>query len=196
MGAGHFLLSLLMSPPKKESLLLRPNKVSMSSLSDLDTTEVNEWDHGEVEWDISEQKKISFTFSYESIMEEKIGVEEIQIQEKTPSEFNTFLLEAIVSGFFKVIYNEFVRMENVVLEINDLAYNNLSGHDISNDMLMLFLSVFFTTIKKTPPLTMSPFLEKKPETETWRKYVKIRRNASLFFFIMMAVFTKNVQHVF
>jgi hypothetical protein len=101
--------------------------------------------------------------------------------------------KAIGSGMVKAMQNEFVRVENVAAEMHDLAFHQISGNDASHDYFFFFLSFLFSQIKTS---SIVEDLQKSNKGESWREYIKIRRNSAVFFLLLWNIFTKNIPPCF
>ena len=172
--------------------------IKMSTIEDYETV----WDSGEVEWEFKTkdnyfnglldynnniQSSIYNTYPYDKIMVEKND----NILSLNENNFlNTIVLNAILSGIGKALYNEFIRLESVVLELNDFFYDNYSGNNLNNDLVFLSLSFI---------LSINYYSKNKNVTynkiDNMKEYMKIRRTTTIMFFILFTIMTKNVQLV-
>ena len=169
--------------------------IKMTTYEDYETV----WDAGEVEWEfktkdnyfngLSEynnniQSSIYKTYSYDKFLVEK----NLSLNEN--NFLNTIVSNAIISGIGKALYNEFIRLDSVVLELNDFFYDNYSGNNLNNDLLFLSLSFI---------LSINYYSKNKNVTynkiDNMKEYMKIRRTTTIIFFILFTIMTKNVQHV-
>jgi len=159
------------------------------------------WDAGEVEWDFKTkdnyfngfleynnvQSSIYNIYAYDKNFVEK---NENILSLNENNFVNTIVLNAIFSGIGKALYNEFIRIDSVVLELNDFFYDNYSGNNLNNDLLFLSLSFI---------LSINYYSKNKNVTynkiDNMKEYLKIRRTTAIMFFILFTIMTKNVQYV-
>jgi hypothetical protein len=160
------------------------------------------WDAGEVEWEF-QPKDTYFTglldynnhinSLYDSIStmqsSEKI-VEKNKVSLNENIIVNTIVFDAILSGLGQALYNEYIRIESIVLEMNDLLYDNYSGNNVNNDITILFFSLLLSIhyYSKNTNNTYN-------KIDNMKEYLKIRRTTAIMFFIFLTIMTKNIQHV-
>jgi hypothetical protein len=160
------------------------------------------WDAGEVEWEFKtkdtyfagllEYNNHIDSFLYDSVSTSYPSSDKntniIDINENKL--INNILLNAILSGIWKALYNEFIRVDSLILEMNELIYDNYSGNNLNNDILLLLLSlllsIHYYSKNKTIPYN---------NIDDMKEYLKIRRTSTILFFILFTIITKNVQHV-
>ena len=170
----------------------------MTSYEDYETV----WDAGEVEWDFKPrenqfngildynhalQSSIYNNYYYDKLILEK---PETTISLNENDFVNTVVFNAILSGIGKTLYNEFIRLDSVVLELNDFFYDNFSGNNINNDILFLSISLLLSIqyYSKNSKIYYN-------KIDNMKEYLKIRRTTAIIFFILFTIMTKNVQHV-
>ena len=198
--------------------ILQHKKDSMIEITnDIDYETI--WDAGEVEWEFA--KKDNYIFP--NVLEYNDGTTYLTKPNSNTyinvnihnhyyenSEKNTMTLleddyihsvvmNAVISGLGKALYNEFVRTESVLIEMNDLLYDNFSGNNINNDLsvflLSIILSIQFYSKKQDVPSFFTKNNDKEKNIKNVKEYIKIRKTATILFLIFFAIFTKNVPHV-
>jgi hypothetical protein len=158
-----------------------------------------DWSHGEVRWDF--QTRYGETYfiedTYDLFQEDSIVFNKLPpkapLADKMTTEKYSIMKKAILSGMYKVFFNEYVRMEAILLEFNDMITNHASGNSLDADLLMIFASLFLSVRRNTMNKNQKQE-EIKIRKEDWREYMKWRKDAIFFFFIFMTLFTKNVQN--
>ena len=157
-----------------------------------------DWSCGEVEWEFAEKNSVN---TYKIVVPEKTYIVKTE-----PTNINT-IKEckkplAIKNGIVKVLYNDIVRAENLIFQMQNIDYSNyLSEGSLTEAISLSFIGIISYIYKKSVKNEMNILRKQKRELSHKKltlqeidDYLKFQKLVKTFMIVFLFIFTKNVKN--
>jgi hypothetical protein len=102
------------------------------------------------------------------------------------------------SSLIKISYKEFIKLENLAFEIQNLAIANVKGETIEADLSLLLLALglsFMNDKNKMEKIAAMKSLQQSAEkVQILDKYRKINRRTNMFFIVFITILFRNIRN--
>jgi len=173
-------------------------------------TSYDKWGQGEVKWDFPEIYCDDESEEY-FIETEREGVTETETETKNKKtiyekyfknriycKINKNYIKEAYSSLIKLSYKEFIKLENLAFEIQNLAIANVKGETIEADLSLLLLALglsFMNDKNKMEKIAAMKSLQQSAEkVQILDKYKKINRRTNMFFIIFITILFRNIRN--
>jgi hypothetical protein len=149
--------------------------------------DIDDWSHGEVEWEFTEKSYLNkFNISYKE-PEYKI-INKLVIVKKEKS--NNYY--AFYSGLLKTFYKELLTNQSLIIFIEDLCFS-LHYSNINSTFLFIILN-YLLRLKYEYNKKIEIINIKRYDISELDNYLYIKKTSSLFIFTLFAIFGRNVHN--
>jgi hypothetical protein len=173
-------------------------------------TSYDKWGQGEVKWDFPEIYCDDESEEY-FIETEREGVTETETETKNKKtiyekyfknriycKINKNYIKEAYSSLIKLSYKEFIKLENLAFEIQNLAIANVKGETIEAELSLLLLALglsFMNDKNKMEKIAAMKSLQQSAEkVQILDKYKKINRRTNMFFIIFITILFRNIRN--
>jgi hypothetical protein len=159
-----------------------------------------EWFCGEVDWEFAGENSMN---SYALVVPEKIYLTETDAE--TDSETYTKECKkplAIKNGIVKVLYHDFVKVENFAYQMQNIDYSHyLSEASLSEELSLMIIGLMSYFYKNGVKNELN-ILRKQKKDITHKKltlqeideYLRFQKLVKTFMIVFLFIFTKNVKN--
>ena len=149
--------------------------------------DMDNWSHGEVEWEFTEKSYLNkFNISYKEPDYKIINRMVIVKKEKSNNYY------AFYSGLLKTFYKELLTNQTLILFIEDLCFS-LNYSNINSTFLFIILN-YLLRLKYEYNKKIEIINIKRYDISELDNYLYIKKTSSLFIFTLIAIFGRNIHN--
>jgi hypothetical protein len=157
-----------------------------------------DWSCGELEWEFAEKNTMN---TYTGVIPEKTYFVKTDLNPITKIRQCKKPL-AIKNGIVKVLYDDLVRVENFVFQMQNIDYSHyLSEASLSDEVSLTFIGIISYIYKNSVKNEMNILrkqkkmaLHKKLTLQEIDDYLKYQKLVKTFMIVFLFIFTKNVKN--
>ena len=167
-------------------------------------TSYDKWGQGEVKWDFpdiycdDESEEYFIETERETETENKKTIYEKYFKNRIYCKINKNYIKEAYSSLIKISYKEFIKLENLAFEIQNLAIANVKGETIEADLSLLLLALglsFMNDKNKMEKIAAMKSLQQSAEkVQILDKYRKINRRTNMFFIVFITILFRNIRN--